>query len=63
MISRVQNLNLAARQHHLVKRCEHLEIEGRGVAIAPLVKDHCQQPCSECFFIYGGTDLETSNFT
>lgn len=49
MISRVQDLNLAARQRHLLKQWEHLEIEGRGVAIAPLVKDHCQQPCSECF--------------
>lgn len=49
MISRVQDLNLAARQLHLLKQCEHLEIEGRGVAIAPFVKDHCQQPCSECF--------------
>lgn len=49
MISRVQDLNLAASQRHLLKQCEHLEIEGRGVAIAPFVKDLCQQPCSEWF--------------
>lgn len=49
MISRVQDLNLAARQRHLLKPCEPLEIEGRGGAIAPFVKDHCQQPCSEWF--------------
>lgn len=49
MISRVRDLNLAARQLHLLKQCELLEIEGRGVAIAPLVKDHCQHLCSKCF--------------
>lgn len=47
MISRVQDLNLAARQRHLLKQGEHLEIEGRGVAIAAFVKDLCQQPCSK----------------
>lgn len=56
----MQDLNLAARQRHLLKQCEHLEIEGRGEAIAPLVKDHCQQ---RMFFKCGGTDLETSDFT